>query len=121
MTLNRRFQNAALAAASILAVAATSSCVTASGDGSTFKRSAQSSGMAIEADAESTWQRVRGIVQGMTSDPLMNNGGNRSFRTTIDGSETTVRVESRGSQSSAVHVTSKNPTIVQRIESALRR
>lgn len=77
--------------------------------------------MEVAADAETTWQRVRGIVQGMTGDPLMSNGGDRSFKTTIDGSETTVRVESTGSQASKVHVTSKNPTVVQRIQSALRR
>jgi len=66
-------------------------------------------------------RRVRKVVGGMTSDPLMNSGAQGGFRTTINGSETTVRVESRGARSSAIHVDSKNPAVAQRIYSALRR
>lgn len=120
MSTLRNLRILALTAASLLTVGSTVSCVTDSG-GSVRRRGSNVSGMAVEADADTTWQRVRGIAQGMTNDPLINNGADRSFRTTIDGSETTVRVESTGSQASEVFVSSKNPTVVQKIQSALRR
>lgn len=110
----------ALVLLALFAGAGATSCITETAAGSGRPRGVRTSGFIVSADVDSTWTRVRSIVQGMTSEPLMNNGVPRSIRTTIQGAETTILVEARDSQSTAVHVNSKNPQIVNRIQSALR-
>lgn len=108
-------------ALALLAACAGTACITEPADGRPRVSGVRTAGFIVNADVDSTWTRVRSIVQDMTSEPLMNNGVPRSIRTTIQGSETTILVEARDSQSTAVHVNSHNPAIAERIQAALRR
>lgn len=98
-----------------------SSCITESVDaqGRPINASApgrmRTRGVIVREPITETWFRVRGVLEGMTNEPLRPNGVPRSVRTTIMGAETTVLVEPFDAQRTIIHIRSEDSAVEERI------
>ena len=96
-------------------------CITETEGNTRASQGVFTQGVTVNDDVESTWQKVRGIVESMTSNPLDSNGPPRSIRTEIRGATTTVLVEKRDANSTAVHVVSEDDGVEDAILYELMR
>ncbi len=104
-----------IASASVLLIAATllPGCITETESSlRTPSRSAmRTEGVIVEGDIEEIWTEVHQTVAGMTREPLLSRGVEKSFVTQVNDEELRVLVERYDKKRTIVHVNTTNPGI----------
>lgn len=75
------------------------------------RKAMSTEGVIVTGDIDEIWTEVQRTVSGMTQEPLMARGVDKSFTTKVNGEELFILVEAYDARRTIVHVNTTNPGI----------